>query len=79
MSLAESRFKLSMFDKLTAQKQNCESKIKELNYELDLLRKSQESDLEYREKLSKRRDTQQEKLRNTILELALPSLLFVDP
>ena len=69
MSIADTRFKLSMFDKLTRQKESAENKVKELNFELELLNKSGEGEFDYREKLSTRRLNAAEKLRNTVAAL----------
>ena len=65
MSIADTRFELSMFDKLTRQKESSENKVKELNFEIELLKKSGESEFEYLEKLFNRKSGFSEKLRNT--------------
>ena len=55
MTIVDTRFKLSMFDKLTKQRKSAENKIRELNFEIELLNKSSESEFEYKEKLFNRK------------------------
>lgn len=69
MSLEDSRFKLAMFDKLTEQKKKCEKNIKELNFEIELLKKGGVDNLDYLEKLQTRKWNWSEKLSNTIVAL----------
>ena len=69
MSIADTRFKLSMFDKLTRQKERSENKVRELNFEMELLKKSGESNNEYMDKLFNSKFNASEKLRNTIAAL----------
>ncbi len=69
MSLTDSRFKLAMFDKLSKQKESSEIKVKELTFEIELLKESGESEFDYIEKLMNRREGHKEKLRNSIAAL----------